>query len=203
MRFRPLATLAAAAAVVAASAVAAPAAAQTYNFDAIAEGTATPLSITNGGVTATFSSPADPGAFEVLTNDGFFSPALSGNVLYRPAGASDLRIGFSETLGALSLVFASNFAPSVTLQAFFGATLVGSVSAAGTAPPGFAFPEGTLSLSGLTFDNVRVSAATEFAIDNVVVRPAQVIPEPATVALVGAGVVALGGLAGRRRRAAG
>ncbi len=191
-----------AAAVVIAALTAAPAAAQIYDFDATPVGTETPLSITSAGVTATFASPEDPGAFVVLDNLGEFTAALGGNYLFRPEGPAPLTIAFSQSLGALSLAFASNFAPAVTLQAYFGATLVGSVSTAGAAPPGFFFPEGTLTLAGLTFDNVRVSAATEFAIDNVVVRTAAVIPEPGTVALVGAGVAALGGLAARRRRAA-
>ena len=41
------------------------AAVATYNFDAQAVGTSTPFSITDNGVTASFSSSVDPGGFQI------------------------------------------------------------------------------------------------------------------------------------------
>ena len=185
-------------AAVLAGALAAPLSAQTYDFESTPLNTATPLSITTGGLTATFSSPADPGAFVVTP--AFLSPALPGHVLARPSSAAaPLQIAFSAPLSFIGMNFALNFGPALTLDAFLGATLVGSVSAGGVVPAGFTFPEGTISFGAATFDNVRLSAASEFAIDNVTVRQAAVVPEPSTWALT-AGGLGLLGVAARRKR---
>lgn len=181
--------------------VAGPLSAQTYDFESTALNTPTPLSITSGGVTATFSSPAGPGAFVVLPT--FLSPALPGRVLARPLGAAaPLQIAFSTSLGFIGMNFALNGGPTLTLDAFLGATLVGSVTTGSVVPPGFTFPEGTISFGAATFDNVRLTAATEFAIDNVTVRTAAVVPEPSTWALAATGLVMLGAATRRRTRRA-
>ena len=185
------------------STAASTAAAQTFNFETTPAGTAVPLSITSGGLTATFTSASN---FSVLAST---FGTLSGRVLRDDdALASPLRITFSSLVRSISLNFAARGAPlspaGLTLQALNGATLVGSVSATGTPPAGFLFAEGVVAFAGSSFDTVVLtSTAPDFAVDNVAVAQAAVIPEPATVALVGVGVLLVSGAAARRRRAAG
>jgi len=164
-----------------------------FNFDSDGLGTSTNFTDMVNGLSATFSSPADPGGFVVYAS---MFDTLTGNVLGDPgpAGADnlDLSIAFSENLGALSLDFATaDFGtPSpLTITAYENSTLVGSSSATGSFPSGFSFPEGQVSLSGKTFNQLVVSStAPDFAIDNIAVTAA---PEPAAIALFGLGLLAL------------
>ena len=99
-------------------------------------------------------------------------------------------------LSSISMSFATN-SPSggvpFQLNAFNGSTLVGTISATGTIPPGgFTYPEGVISFSGATFDNVVLSVAPsdapDFAIDNITATfmsgPSTTCPAP-TSALYG------------------
>ena len=52
----------------------------TFNFDNDTAGTLTPFSDTNNGITATFSSPSDPGAFGIGVPATF--KTLTGNTLF-------------------------------------------------------------------------------------------------------------------------
>jgi hypothetical protein len=124
---------------------------------------------------------------------------LAGRVLMESdPTAGPLTITFSAPLTGISLRFGLNspFAPgSLMLQALNGVTMVGSVSAPGTVPSGFLFPEGSISFAGAAFNSVVLSStAPDFAIDNI---NASVVPEPATVWLVGSGALLV---AARRRR---
>lgn len=192
--------------------IAAPAQAQTFDFTGAPPGAATPLVQTSSGLTATFtSSPA--GAFVVRssTTGGPAFVGLTGNYLYAPNyPATPLLVAFSQPLSSLFLNFVTaggNPASGgvgpvpITLQAFFGTTLVGSITTLGVAPPGFFNPEGTLAFAAAAFDNVRISSVNVFGVDNLRATQASVVPEPATVALVGAGLAGLG-VAARRRRVA-
>jgi len=84
---------------------------------------------------------------------------------------------------------------------------VGSANATGTIPPGFGFPEGTLSFSGPTFNSVVLSTtAFNFAVDNIVVNPVvNPVPEPSTLVMAGEMAMLCLACAGhslhRRRRA--
>jgi hypothetical protein len=182
-----------------------------FDFEPVTIGTATTFSYTQGGITATFSSPADPGGFAVF--DSFFRD-LTGHVLLDPgpSGASfiPLVVSFSQALATVSLNFATDDgAPpfsTFTLEAFSGSTLVGTVSAVGSIPPGFDFPEGTISFDGhgATFDSLRFSTtgpAPFFAVDNIAVNTPS-IPEPGTLTLFALGVLGFAGYGWRRRRAA-
>ena len=78
---------------------------------------------------------------------------------------------------------------TLTLEAFLGATPIGSVSALGAIPPGFPFPGGPINASFGAFDRVRsTSSGRDFAVDNITVRASQAVPEPASLVLLGAGV---------------
>jgi hypothetical protein len=164
--------------------------AQTFDFEAAALNTTTPFSQSNGGVTATFTSPDGANLFSVTTT--FFS-TLTGHVLLDQNAAPDrLAIGFNQSLSTISMNFATNGAGTLTLAAFFGANPVGSVTLAGAVPAGFTFPEGIITFTGGPFDNVLLSStAPDFAIDNITVRAVSAVPEPAAVALVATGLLGL------------
>jgi hypothetical protein len=174
--------------------------AQTFDFEAAALNTPTPFSQSNGGVTATFTSPDGANLFSVTTT--FFS-TLTGHVLLDQNGTPDrLAIGFNQSLSTISMSFATNGAGPLTLAAFFGANPVGSVTLAGAVPPGFTVPEGIITFTGGPFDNVLLSStALDFAIDNITVRTVSAVPEPAAVALVATGLLGLVPVLRRRARA--
>lgn len=158
----------------------------TFNFDSDTLGQATPFADTNNGLTATFSSPADPGGFQVTT--GFFS-TLTGNILYDPgpAGASSipLDIAFSANATSLSMVFVTDGSGTFVLDAYENGTPVGSATAQGVVPPGFSFPEGTIDFSSVApFNSIVLTSPSTpyFAIDNLSVGTAT--PEPSTLLLI-------------------
>jgi hypothetical protein len=165
-----------------------------FNFDSDSLGTATAFRDTVDGLSATFSSSGDPGGFVVYPS---IFATLTGNVLGDPGPAGldnlNLNIVFSNNLAAISFNFATSdfITPSpLTLTAYENSTLVGSVSATGTFPTGYSFPEGEISFSGNYFNNVVISStATDFAVDNIAVA---VAAEPGTTGLALTGLLVLG-----------
>ena len=177
-----------------------PAAQAVFNFDNDAVSTQTTFTDTSNGLSATFSTPADTasaGGFMIMHS---FLSSLTGNILFEPGSSGQsglpLAIVFSSPLSSISMSFATN-SPSggvpFKLDAFNGSTLVGTISATGTIPPGgFTYPEGVISFSGATFDNVVLSVAPsdapDFAIDNITATfmsgPSTTCPAP-TSALFG------------------
>jgi hypothetical protein len=175
----------------------------TFDFEADT-GQSTLFADTVGGLTATFSSSADPGGFNVLATGTFQS--LTGNFLM-DLGPSPLvlTIGFSAPLTDISMNFATSDVGTLSLNAYTGGsggTLVGSNSASGTVPAGFTLPEGVISFNGGTFDTVVLSATTtNFAIDNVAATdPPPGVPEPGSLLLCAGALVGLSFLQFRRRR---
>ena len=159
------------------------ASADVISFASLAAGAATPVSVSNGTLTATFSSPDGP-VFSVFPS--FFS-TLTGNVLIdNDAAQHELDIVFDKDINSISLLFGLNGSDSssITLRAMFGGLgglAVGSVSGNGEVGSGGLFPEGALSFNAATFNAVRVtSTATDFAIANVDVAA---VPEPASFTL--------------------
>jgi len=174
----------------------------TFNFDSDISGNFTPFTDTVSGLSATFSTSGDPGGFTIGPT---FFQSLTGQVIFDPgpAGLNDLTLSilFSAPQVSISLNFATNSVGGVplVLNAFNGATPVGSSNATGTIPVGFFFPEGLLSFGGASFDRVVLSStAPNFAIDNVTVNDAGAVPEPGALLLCAG---ALGGLFLMRRRA--
>jgi hypothetical protein len=177
-----------------------------FNFDADSLGTSTNFTDTVNGLSATFSSSADPGGFVVYAS---MFETLTGNVLGDPGPAFmdnlALNVGFSQNLSAVTLDFATSdfITPSpFTITAYENSALVGSATSAGQFLNGFTFPEGEIAFEGGTFNQLVISStATDFAVDNITVLPASA-PEPGTFALLGIGLAlsVIGSL--RRRKAA-
>jgi hypothetical protein len=179
-------------------------AATIFNFDTDNPGAVTTFTDTVNGLSATFSSSADPGGFVIYQTDVF--DTLTGNVLGEPgpAGMDNLAldIHFDKDLSAIALNFVTtdfNTPSPFTVTAYRNSTLVGSNTLPGQFIPGFPFPEGEIPFAGGPFNNVVLtSTATDFAVDNIAVAAATA-PEPGTLVLVGAGLMIVG-LAGRARR---
>ncbi len=183
-------------------------AASVFNFDADPIGQGTSFTDINNGLSATFSSPGDPGGFGV--NSGFFS-ALSGNVLIDPGPAGldnlALNIGFSSSVDSIGLDFAVNSAGPVplTLTALENGATVGTITAGDSFPSsGAQSPEGHLDFSGTVLNSVTLtSSATDFAVDNVTVGAGSTAatPEPATAGLLSlAGMLGSFGILAKRLR---
>src|SRR5271165_2755038 len=183
-----------------------------FTFDGDTLGTSTTFTDTVDGLSATFSSTADPGGFIVYQS---MFETLTGNVLGDPGPAGldnlALSVNFSQDLSAVVLDFATAdfITPSpLTLTAYENSTLVGSNTLSGQFLTGFTFPEGEIGFSGGVFNQIVISStATDFAVDNINVitagagTTATATPEPATCALLGASLLTLGVPALRRKTA--
>lgn len=171
-----------------------------FNFDGDSPGTSTTFTDTVSGLSATFSSAADPGGFVVYSS---MFETLTGNVLGDPGPAGqdnlNLDVAFSSELDAIVLDFATSdfITPSpLTLSAYQNSQLVGSTTTSGMFLGGFFFPEGEVAFNGANFNNIVISStATDFAVDNINVNA---VPEPGPLSLVTVGLVFL--VAGSLRR---
>jgi hypothetical protein len=157
----------------------------TFNSDTI--GTATTFSDTVSGLTATFSSPADPGGFEV-GNPGPFAPPFSGYSLFDSllsANATNiaLDVAFSSNLSQVSMDFATDGSGPFDLSAYEGAALVGMATETGSIPTGHIYPQGVITFDGAVFDKLVLTAPSGntpfFAIDNL-----DAVPEPISLLLL-------------------
>lgn len=174
-----------------------------FDFDQDAPGTSTTFTDTVNGLSATFSSSADPGGFVVYPT---IFETLTGNVLGDPGPAFadniNLDVNFSQNLSAIELNFATAdfITPSpFTLTAYENSAMVGSVTSTGQFLAGSPFPESEIAFEGANFDQVVFSStAADFAIDNVNVTSATA-PEPGTFGLLIGGLL-LSGISMIRRR---
>ena len=166
--------------------------------------TETPFALTRSGLTGTFVNiPVGfSGSFVVGGPGDFPFATLTGNYLIkvRPSAAgNNLQITLSAPQTSVDLLFALSSPSVLSMFLSDGPTFVGSASASGSIPPGFLVPEGELSFSGPAFDQIVLSSVP-FAIDDLRLEPAVPIPEPRIVWLLATGLLAVGGIARRRRR---
>lgn len=191
--------------LLAASALCVPAnAAIVFNFEADTSGTSTTFTDTVNGLSATFSSSADPGGFVIYPT---IFQTLTGNVLGDPGTAGldnlSLNVGFSSNLSAVTLDFAtSDFvtASPFTVSAYENNTFAGSATSTGQFLAGSTFPEGEISFAGAPFNRLVLSStATDFAVDNIAVLTATT-PEPALLPLLALGLIAAAAFSVRRRK---
>jgi plastocyanin len=195
--------LTAAAAALLALAAAAPAAAQTYNFD-LGGGyfDTTPSTITApAGYTVTFTSTDASGdgggsGFYIGPNNGLFS-TLGSQILVDPStGGDTLTLTFSSAITGLAFNFGLedilglNGDDTLTVTAGSYTQTYGS-----SIPNGDLFPQGSVAFNDPNaFTTVTISATEAFDIG------LTDVPEPASLGMLGAGLVGL--VAARRRRIA-
>jgi hypothetical protein len=169
----------------------------TFDFEDQVFGADTPLLITKPSLTATFSSPADPGAFGITAAFGLW-PEMSGNVLASPGSAFvdsvPLTITFSRPVHGVSFQFGlGSIDPAGMIK--LGTDAAGSASQAGAVPIGSPLPQGEVAFSGDYFTVLTLTSNTvDFGIDNLQVD----LPEPASIAVLSLGLLGLGLI---RRRA--
>ena len=140
----------------------------TFDFDDVDPVATTPLTVTSGGVTAAVSANtlSGPGEFSTVPASSLLLVATSDNVLFEPSGltGSSIKISFSEPAVQLdSLYFATKdsrpVGDDVTLQAYLGSQLVGTVHTQGTVAQGGLYTEGNFSFYGGLFDSLVISVS--------------------------------------------
>jgi hypothetical protein len=211
MKHLRLSIVAATACVLTAASLSASAANVVFDFENQPIFTETPFTLTNAGVSATFSGPADvdPGAFGIASNfpspTGFQYRLMNGDFLTIGsafgASGSALTIAFSAPVTTFTLDFALDD-PANLSSLSFATNAGGASSIGGTLTTGFRYPEGTLSFSGAAFTSLTLhSSAIDFQIDNLRATTAvAAVPEPSSLLLLAAGVPVFAWA--RRRRAA-
>lgn len=177
-----------------------PATAQTalFNFENAGANVVAPLSLTNSGITATFTGEG----VGVCDVEPLNFAGLSGLALIQgyciPASFGALEIVFSSQISSLQFNFAmaSVGDAALTFDAFLGNASAGSVNALAVLPPGLDFVEGAILFAG-DFDRVILTSADNiaFGIDNL---SATAVPEPSTFALLCSGFALLGAAVRRR-----
>jgi len=183
-----------------------------YDFDTAPVHGSLPLSLTVDGVSALFSSTGQGFSIQPANTMGFTPSGFSGNCIYpNSVFAADLRISFSQSLSALSVLYAPqelacDSSATMRVTAFMDNTQVGTATMVAD-PPG-TWPSATLAINVPDgFNNVTIHYDSPpptggdwgpiFMADNLLVTT---IPEPGRLPMLS--VVASLALILRRRAAA-
>jgi PEP-CTERM motif len=163
-----------------------------FDFSNVTQGSGTPFSETVDGLTAKITGSGDPGGVQL--GSSFFN-TIPGNIIFSPGLSGQenqvITVSFSSAVTDFSAPFATIGIGQLTLTAYSGSSVVGSISVAGTLGLDSA-PVGTIQFGGLTFDSVVLSDSQDpdFAIGGISV--ASPVPEPETYStcLIGIGLMA-------------
>ena len=193
----------------------------TFDFNAVPAMTASPLTLTQNGLTVTFTDDlglpvsgkpySDDGQFAVGATEAGYSSRFSGNVLsslYGYSGAHHpLVMLFQQPIYGISLDYGTDHtvgaAPPVILSAYEGKTLVGTET---EMPQTLVLsPEGHFDFSSATpFDSVTLASPPSqyLMVDNVAITDVgpTPVPEASTAAMFAVGLLFLAGLGARARR---
>jgi hypothetical protein len=194
----------------------------TEDFERFADGTRPPLALLfTGSGMATLNAAGRIGEVEMdgrRATDGFGRYSNSAVKFYETTSTNRARttftIDFSRTVGAFGFVGIDigDFGSQLSLAFLRDGTEVFTYALPYTATDGTnSGRDGSRLFAGFAarnpgqnFDRVEFRGTDSddvFAFDDMTVAPA-VVPEPATVTLMGGGLLALAGVAARRRRSA-
>ena len=182
-----------------------------FDFDNAPNQTPLPVTLTVGGITATFSGTGQGFSIQNANVLGFTPTGFAGRCIY-PSSVygADLIVSFQQTLKDFSIMYApEEYAcdSSATLRAtaYLNGAYVGTNTT--TAPNPGTWPTGVLDFASATpFNSVVVHYdagpptggdwGPVFMADNMYVTA---VPEPTSIVGLGFGLVAAGFLRGKRR----
>ncbi len=122
-----------------------------FDFDSTPAHTPLPLTLTGGGVTASFSATGQGFSIQAANTMGFTPAGFAGNCIYpNSVYLSDLHVGFSPPLAGISILYAPqelacDTTATMRITGFRGSTQVATSTA--QAPQPGTYPTGTLTLS--------------------------------------------------------